>query len=198
MIGDFTVQPSDGFRDSVVKARHVSKRIKPSRKWQKLKCDGRAPDHDENKYPGTTDGMIESWSNDLYEVNVRRYSDGWALDPTMRWIYIGIASVDGAARHDWRDMQRIKNELVGPEHEAVELYPAESRLVDTSNQFHLWVLKEPQPACGFPFGWHTRLVADASSATEAGARQREFDERPADCLDAAGMEALARQAGVKL
>jgi hypothetical protein len=26
----------------------------------------------------------------------------------------------------------IKNELVGPEHEAVELYPAESRLVDSA------------------------------------------------------------------
>jgi hypothetical protein len=36
--------------------------------------------------------------------------------------------------HDWRDLQRIKNQLVGPECEAVELYPAESRKVDTANQ----------------------------------------------------------------
>lgn len=139
------------------------------------------------------------WRNSRYQVLVYDpIPEGMVSRHLPPMLWLSIKRLDKAPIHDWRDMQRIKNELVGPEHEAVELYPAESRLVDTSNQFHLWVLKEPQPACGFPFGWHTRLVADASSATEAGARQREFDERPADCLDAAGMEALARQAGVKL
>jgi hypothetical protein len=43
--------------------------------------------------------------------------------------------LDGQAIHDWRELQRIKNEIVGDEIEAVELYPAESRLLDTANWY---------------------------------------------------------------
>lgn len=46
------------------------------------------------------------------------------------------------------DAQRIKNELLGDEYEACELYPAESRLVDGANQFHLWAINGQ-----FPFGF---------------------------------------------
>lgn len=70
----------------------------------------------------------------------------------------------------WRICQTIKNTLVGPENEAVELYPAESRLVDTSNQAHMWVLKDP--GFKFPFGFNDRLV----TATPTGsAEQAPFD-----------------------
>ena len=43
---------------------------------------------------------------------------------------------------DWRDLQAIKNDLVGEEYWAFETYPAESQLHDTGNLFHLWVLPE--------------------------------------------------------
>jgi len=68
---------------------------------------------------------------------------------------IAIQRRDGAAVQDWRDLQAIKNELFGAEHEAIELYPAESRVVDTQNQFHLWVLLtyEGRPRPRFPVGW---------------------------------------------
>lgn len=59
----------------------------------------------------------------------------------------------GAER--WRDFQRIKNELCGPETEGVELYPAESRLVDAADQYHLWVLPL---GVKFPFGFSQRDV----------------------------------------
>jgi hypothetical protein len=42
----------------------------------------------------------------------------------------------------WADMQRIKNELVGPERVAVEVFPPVSELVDQANIAHLWVLPE--------------------------------------------------------
>jgi len=51
---------------------------------------------------------------------------------------LGIYCADGEPRHDWRDFQRIKNQLCGPEWEALELYPAESRLIDPSNYYLLW------------------------------------------------------------
>jgi len=92
----------------------------------------------------------EVWLNDTYQVMVYRNSqppkDGW---PAM--IYLSIRRLDRKPVHRWQDLQEIKNQLVGPEHEAVELYPAESRKVDTANQYHLWVLAEPTR---FPFGFN--------------------------------------------
>jgi len=49
---------------------------------------------------------------------------------------ITVQRLDGQPARDWRDLQRIKNELVGAEREAVELYPQESRLMDMSNTTH--------------------------------------------------------------
>jgi hypothetical protein len=80
----------------------------------------------------------EEWANDTYYVTLRRYPK----DPVFRSdggvIQLGISSLDGTARHDWRDFQAVKNQLAGPECEAFELYPAESRLLDPSNYYTLW------------------------------------------------------------
>jgi hypothetical protein len=90
---------------------------------------------------------------------------------------LSIRSEDREARHDWRHFQRIKNELCGPEYEAVEIYPAESRLVDTANQYYLWVLPEGER---MTFGFDERLVVEDTGAS--GARQRPWDPdcRPSD------------------
>lgn len=90
----------------------------------------------------------ETWINNRYQVAVDRGPD---------IIHLSIKRLDRAAVHDWRDLQRIKNDLVGPDHEAVELYPAEERLVDTANQYHLWVLAKAGQR--FPFGYNERLVS---------------------------------------
>ena len=50
----------------------------------------------------------------------------------------------------YRDFMRIRDELVGPEHEAVEVYPARSSETDVANVYHLWVLKSE--ADTFPVG----------------------------------------------
>jgi|OM-RGC.v1.023923475 hypothetical protein len=106
--------------------------------------------------------------NDTYQVNVKELEskDGW---PEMFWL--SIKRRDKDVIRDWRELQLIKNLIVGPEHEGVELFPAESRLVDTSNQYHLWVLKEP--GLRFPFGFTEREVVDGTGEIEKdGARQR--------------------------
>ncbi|MDR3404310.1 MAG: hypothetical protein P4L99_17560 [Chthoniobacter sp.] len=94
-------------------------------------------------------GAPQIFTNDVYSVRVRNASP---------FIQLDIAPLDGQPRASWREFQRIKNELVGPECEAVELYPAESRLVDTANQYHLWV--NPDPRFRFPFGYDRRIVMD--------------------------------------
>lgn len=99
--------------------------------------------------------------NSTYQVAVRR-TDG----P----VHLSIKRLDQRAIRDWRVMQRIKNELVGPECEAVEIYPAESRLVDTANQYHLWAF--PDPTYRIPFGFDRGLVTEADHGSGAVQRKR--------------------------
>lgn len=47
----------------------------------------------------------ETWVNSLYQVNVRR-------GPEITWL--SIKRRDKQPIHDWRDLQDIKNQLVGP------------------------------------------------------------------------------------
>lgn len=164
----------DSFQESVIQARAISKRMHPSRKWQPVKHVENLTDEDPGKYPGTTNGTVEIWENDLYEINVRRYLDGWPFAHKSRWIYIGIAALDGAARHDWREMQRIKNEICGPEWDAIELFPAESRLLDPSNYFILFCA--PKISIGLNGG---RNISGPSN-TVAPQRGWAQGEEPAD------------------
>jgi hypothetical protein len=102
----------------------------------------------------------EYWINDLYQVTKRDEGE---------FIHLNIRRRDGEViLRDWRHFQAIKNQLVGEEAEAVELYPAESRLVDTSNKYHLYCI----PAGSrFPFGFQKRDVLEGTS-TIPGIRQR--------------------------
>lgn len=103
----------------------------------------------------------EVWLNDLYQVNVRR---------DEHIVHLSIKRRDKNPIHDWRNLQDIKNMLVGEEHEAVELYPAESRRVDSANQYHLWVSTDPR--FRFPFGFTERLVTDEwGKASNVGQRK---------------------------
>lgn len=105
--------------------------------------------------------------SDTYQVNVQDVPvEKWGLSLT----WLSIKRRDKEAFHDWRELQQIKNAICGPEREGVELYPAESRLADSANQYHLWVLPEDRM---FPFGFWDRLV---SGVSEHGAKQRPFEE----------------------
>ena len=99
---------------------------------------------------------------------------------------LSIRRDDRRPDRDWRHHQAIKNQLAGPEVEAVELFPAESRLVDTANpvelfpaesrlvdtanQTWLWVAA---PGDRFPFGFDERVVTGTDEAAKVGAVQRE-------------------------
>lgn len=111
--------------------------------------------------------------NDVYQVNLKEIDDGI--------IHLSIKRKDKVAVHDWRDLQLIKNKLCGEEREAVEIYPAESRLVDSSNQYHLWVYPEGYK---IPFGYVGRLIVDKQEGGFQKAGQREFkdDETPSDII----------------
>ena len=102
---------------------------------------------------------IECGVNDIYEVWVyrKKNADSLVHNPLYKGkcTYISIKRKDKKAVHDWRHFQQIKNELVGDEVEAIELYPKESRLHDTVNQYHLFCLPL---GTTFKFGWQERNV----------------------------------------
>jgi hypothetical protein len=108
----------------------------------------------------------ETWVNEIYQVQLRRReADGL--------VHLNIRRRDGAAIiRDWRHLQLIKNQLLGEECEAVELYPAESRKVDTSNKYHLYGYQDA--TFRFPFGWQERDVLNDENRDTPGMRQRPY------------------------
>ena len=86
----------------------------------------------------------EVWFNDLYNVTLHGHKRDSVFHTDGGIIQIGISAHDGTARHDWRDMQGIKNELAGPEVEGFELFPAESRVLDPSNYYTIWCFPGPR------------------------------------------------------
>jgi hypothetical protein len=112
------------------------------------------------------------WLNDEYQVSITPLTPAEdALDaPPM--VHLSIKRRDKEPIHDWRALQQIKNELVGPECEGLELYPAESRKVDSANQYHLYVFADAGTRVGF--GFEERFVDGEEGAAAVGAKQRPF------------------------
>jgi len=159
------------------------KRQKKSQKWEPFQ-EAYVPEETWNKHAELlrkTTEMTEKeiqkfirreragkvYKNNLYQVVIFEATVGEEF-PEM--LHLSIKRLDRHPVRDWRHFQRIKNEILGEEYEAVELYPKESRLVDAANQFHLWALKNPELI--FPFGFFERLVDDGSGSDEWNSKQR--------------------------
>lgn len=125
--------------------------------------------------------------NNKYEVMAKEMPS-----PIGPVIQLSIHRIDQHHLVDWRELQRIKNELIGDEAEGMELFPAESRLVDGSNTTVMYVMKQKmdgdKPVLDqagnpifpmFPFGYTKRYVAETSPV---GKKQRPFrkDQMPPD------------------
>lgn len=91
-------------------------------------------------------GITRFVSNDKYSVQFYPHQTEWG-----EVLQLLVRLHTGKPVRSWADMQRIKNELVGEDRTAIEVFPAESDLIDQANCYHLWVLPE-----GFkiPFGLH--------------------------------------------
>lgn len=117
----------------------------------------------------------EWWRNESHQVVSRVIQT-----PLGPMVHLSIKRLDRSPIHDWRELQDVKTTLLGPDVEGVELYPAEDRVVDTANQYHLWCAP---PGERFPFGFHEgRHVTEASVA---GSVQRPFAQ-PAGPAGTAG------------
>jgi hypothetical protein len=136
------------------------------RPWRPMQPDRFDPDPAAHAQRLAALGADELWTNDRYQAVVRRVG----RTPVGFLVELSITRRDKAPIHDWRDLQRVKNDIMGPEVEAVELYPAESRLVDTANQYALFCLPKGRR---FPFGFRARLVLVGD---DGHTRQRAFED----------------------
>lgn len=93
-------------------------------------------------------GMSNAWRNAVYSVQCYPKASEWG-----ELLNLMVRRHDDQPIRSWRDMQRIKSELMGAERVAIEVYPAESALVDDANMYHLWVLPEGMV---LPFGLRKR------------------------------------------
>lgn len=107
--------------------------------------------------------VAQIFMNDKYQV--AKYPANGGV------IHLSIKRIDRHHLMDWRDLQDIKNQLVGEENEALQLFPRESRVVDMANQFHLWVYSDPR--ANIPVGWWTGNKSDVSLGN---GKQRGRDE----------------------
>ena len=106
------------------------------------------------------------WRNSNYLVQITE-AQALALAepgcPPVLWLR--VYRHDGKRlKNHWRELQQIKNELVGPECQGVEFYPPESELQDGENSYHLWVFARPTTRHGFGIRDKRNLGADGCSA----------------------------------
>jgi hypothetical protein len=116
---------------------------------------------DWNKQPA------EFWRTRTYFVCAHRNHDN----------EIGLVSIrrhDWKPCSDWRDKQAIKNQIVGPEWEAAELYPAESRVQDQGNWSHLWVMPKGRR---YSFGFIEGKTRRSDKPAKANEGQRPLAQR---------------------
>jgi hypothetical protein len=106
--------------------------------------------------------LTRSFENNIYHVEMVHTPPF-----TPPFIHLVIRRHDWVPVKNWAHFQQIKNEIVGPENEAVELFPAESRLVDAAHLYHLWVHSDPK--FRFPIGWSERFVCDQTDAKSSDA-----------------------------
>jgi len=113
----------------------------------------------------------ECWMNDLYVVLVIR-DEQHGFGDDIKMDYLSIRRVDREPVRNWRHIQEIKNQLVGPECEGFEMYPAESRVADCANQYHVYVFTDPEAR--IPIGMQTGMK---STDSLCGSHNEPFDEK---------------------
>jgi hypothetical protein len=114
----------------------------------------------------------EMYQNSRYTVLLFRHEETWPGAPET--IHLSIRRNDRTRPREerYRDFQRIKTELVGAENEGVELYPSESRVADCADQYHIYVLVDPEMQ--FPFGFRAGMRMGPSA--ESPVAQSAFEE----------------------
>ena len=60
------------------------------------------------------------------------------LENGSRWIHVSCSKKIGQIV--WKDLQSVKNQFIGSEKEAIQVFPKIRNLIDISDCYHLWSL----------------------------------------------------------
>lgn len=150
-------------------------RIKPKRKnayqqWTKFIYDEQATKSYRSRIDAKESQVFysEIFTNKSHCVIVTPMSIKHQMDG---WVSLSVKRHDRKAECDWRIFQRIKNDLVGEKREAVQLFPSMDRVLDTANQYFLWVAPKNYI---FGIGQVDQEVSDENYAEKVGSVQRPF------------------------
>ena len=120
----------------------------------------------------------EIYENEMYLVTKKdAYEAGAMLTDKNKapaaW-YLSVKRIDKEPICSWRDIQEIKNQLVGRHNDGFMLYPNEDRVVDTANQYHLFVMKSAGTTIpyGFNIGRHVTDKALIDTAKQTPRRDK--------------------------
>lgn len=103
---------------------------------------------------------IAIWTNGRYEVICHDRENGQGVGIK----YLSIKLLDRSPVRNWRHLQQIKNEVCGEEWTGIEIFPPESRLTDSANQYHLFCYP---PEIEFGIGLDEESVVSDDETVEA-------------------------------
>tara|TARA_Y100000593_G_C4302514_1_gene334116 strand:+ start:1069 stop:1575 length:507 start_codon:yes stop_codon:yes gene_type:complete len=117
------------------------------------------------------------YENDTYQVYEAGLTETNQMCLDKRYkncglTYLSIKRKDKKSIHDWRDLQEIKNQICGKDREGMEIYPSEDRVVDTANQYHMFVLPK---GAGIGLGFGKGIKTDKeynNNGIQTGQRSR--------------------------
>lgn len=158
------------------------KRRSDSYQWTPFQRAVIKPEHAERYLKLGIQPKETIYLNSRYQVAVTELVSS---DDQHTVTHLSIKRRDKTPIRDWRELQRIKNEICGHDREGFEVFPAEARLTDTANQYDLWVLPAGQSVS---VGWSERIVTEGDS--DVGSRQRDFEDKPFDLLPVGHLDLL--------
>lgn len=119
--------------------------------------------------------------NEIYSIAVG--------DDFAPWKHLSWKRHDKAAVRYWSHVLAMKDQIVGRDVEALELFPSEARLVDTANQFHLFAC--PPAEWQIPFG--LGLDPDRSDLWTLNDSSFDPDDDPDEWFEADDAEVQVRR-----
>ena len=135
----------------------------------------------EEEMTSWADRILKVWTNNIYQVLMYITPPGAGMFP-MPVVQLSIKRLDREKIVEWRDFQRIKDDILGTAIEAVQIFPASDRLLDTANQYHLWAL----PAgVRVPWGHFDGRITDTDPEVKAAIT--DFENKIKERADGEGM-----------
>lgn len=116
--------------------------------------------------------MTRAYRNNRYTVMINDFTDttkGEAIRVMVQ------AHDDRPIPNHWSEMQRIKNEIFGPEVMAIEYYPAESEKTDDFNIYWMWIF--PEGVLPVPVIPKIRFVPTKNQVKQIASEQKRIDAK---------------------